>query len=421
MFTKLKFLFTDPVLRGRLFFVIGALVVFRVLAAIPMPGVDAFQLEQFLENNQFFGLLNILSGSGLSTLSLAMLGVGPYITASIIFQLATVLVPKLKELQQEGGEEGRRKITQWSRIATFPLALIQGFGFIALLAQQGVIDPLSGYGLLLALITITAGTYVLMWMGEMVTERGFGNGVSLIIFAGIVATLPQLVAQYFFAFDASQVPMLVTFVGLSLITIFGVVYFTEAERPIEVQYARQARGGASYGSTSTYLPIRVTLAGVMPIIFALSLFLFPQLLAQLFATSSNVILANISSGITAFFQNYWLYGSIYFLLVFFATFFYTGIVFEPEKVSENLQKSGGFIPGIRPGKPTTEYIGDVVSRVTFVGALFFAIVAVLPVILTGVTGNQSLAIGGTSLLIVVSVVIDLIKKIDAQLSLKEYM
>lgn len=420
MFAKLKFLFTDPILRGRLFFVIGALVVFRVLAAIPMPGVDTFQIEQFLEN-QFFGLLNILSGSGLSTLSLVMLGVGPYITASIIFQLSTVLIPKLKELQQEGGEEGKRKITQWSRLATFPLALIQGFSLIAILTQQGVIDPLSGFDLTLALIVITAGTYVLMWIGEMVSERGFGNGVSIIIFAGIVATFPQIIAQYFFSFDASQVPLLVTFIGLGLVTVFGVVYFTEAERPIAVQYARQARGGASYGSTPTYLPIRVTLAGVMPIIFALSLFLFPQLLAQVFATSSNVVLASISGGITAFFQNYWLYGSIYFLLVFFATFFYTGIIFEPEKVSENLQKSGGFIPGIRPGKPTTEYIGDVVSRVTFVGALFFAIIAVLPVILTGITGNQSLAIGGTSLLIVVSVVIDIIKKVDAQLSLKEYM
>lgn len=421
MFAKLKFLFTDPVLRGRLFFIIGALVVFRVLAAIPMPGVDASQLEQFLENNQFFGLLNILSGSGLSTLSLVMLGVGPYITASIIFQLATVLVPKLKELQQEGGEEGKRKITQWSRLATFPLALIQGFSLIALLAQQGVIDPLSGFSLALALTVVAAGTYLLMWIGEMISERGFGNGVSIIIFAGIVATLPQVIGQYFFGFDASQVPTLLMFIGLGLVTIFGVVYFTEAERPIPVHYARQARGGATYGTTQTYLPIRVTLAGVMPIIFALSLFLFPQLLARVFATSSNAILASVSNGITTFFQNYWLYGSIYFLLVFFATFFYTGIVFEPEKVSENLQKSGGFIPGIRPGKPTTEYIEVVVTRVTFVGALFFAIIAVLPVVLTGITGNQALALGGTSLLIVVSVVIDLIKKVDAQLSLKEYM
>lgn len=421
MFAKLKFLFTDPSIRGKLLFVIGAFVVFRVLAAIPMPGIDAFQLQQFLENNQFFGLLNILSGSGLSTLSLVMLGVGPYITASIIFQLGAVLVPKLKELQQEGGEEGRRKVTQWSRLVTFPLALIQGFSLILILSQQGVIDPLSGFDLVLTLITIAAGTYLLMWIGEMISEKGIGNGVSLIIFAGIVATLPQQVAQYFFAFDASQVPTLLAFLGVGLITIAGVVYFTEAERPIAVQYARQARGGATYGSTQTYLPIRVTLAGVMPIIFALSLFLFPQLLAQVFATSTNMILASISSGITAFFQNQWLYGGVYFLLVFFFTFFYTAVVFEPERVSENLQKGGGFIPGIRPGKPTTEYIGNVAGRVTFVGALFFAIIAVLPVALTAITGNQTLALGGTALLIVVSVVIDLIKKVDAQLSLREYM
>ncbi len=420
MFAKLQFLFTDPGIRARLLFVIGAFVVFRVLAAIPMPGIDAFQLQQFLENNQFFGLLNILSGSGLSTLSLVMLGVGPYITASIIFQLATVIVPKLKELQQEGGEEGRRKITQWGRIVTFPLALIQGFSLLLILAQQGVIDPLSGFSLVLALLTVAAGTYLLMWIGEMVSERGIGNGLSLIIFAGIVAVLPQQIAQYFFAFDASQVPTLIAFVAVGIITILGVVYFTEAERPIAVQYARQARGGATYGSTQTYLPIRVTLAGVMPIIFALTLFTFPQLFATLLATSTNGILASIASGITTFFQNQWLYGAAYFLLVFFFTFFYTAVVFEPEKVSENLQKGGGFIPGIRPGKPTTEYIGDVVSRVTFVGALFFAIIAVLPVILTAITGNQSLALGGTALLIVVSVVIDLIKKVDAQLSLREY-
>lgn len=394
---------------------------FRVLAAIPMPGIDAYQLQQFLENNQFFGLLNILSGSGLSTLSVVMLGVGPYITASIIFQLGMVLVPKLKELQQEGGEEGRRKITQWSRVVTFPLALIQGFSLILILSQQGVIDPLTGFDLLLALVTIAAGTYILMWIGEMISEKGIGNGVSLIIFAGIVSALPQQVGQFFYTFDVSQVPILLAFVGIGLLTIAGVVYFTEAERPVPVQYARQARGGATYGSTQTYLPIRVTQAGVMPIIFALSIFLFPQLLAQVFATSSNVILASISSGINTFFQNQWLYGGVYFLLVFFFTFFYTAIVFEPEKVSENLQKGGGFIPGIRPGKPTTEYIGDVASRVTFVGALFFAIIAVLPVILTAITGNQTLALGGTSLLIVVSVVIDSIKKINAQLSLREYM
>lgn len=421
MFAKLKFLFTDSSIRGKILFVLGAFVMFRVLAAIPMPGIDAYQLQQFLENNQFFGLLNILSGSGLSTLSVVMLGVGPYITASIIFQLGMVLVPKLKELQQEGGEEGRRKITQWSRVVTFPLALIQGFSLILILSQQGVIDPLTGFDLLLALVTIAAGTYILMWIGEMISEKGIGNGVSLIIFAGIVSALPQQVGQFFYTFDVSQVPILLAFVGIGLLTIAGVVYFTEAERPVPVQYARQARGGATYGSTQTYLPIRVTQAGVMPIIFALSIFLFPQLLAQVFATSSNVILASISSGINTFFQNQWLYGGVYFLLVFFFTFFYTAIVFEPEKVSENLQKGGGFIPGIRPGKPTTEYIGDVASRVTFVGALFFAIIAVLPVILTAITGNQTLALGGTSLLIVVSVVIDSIKKINAQLSLREYM
>lgn len=421
MFAKLKFLITDAALRNKLLFVIGALVVFRVLAAIPMPGIDASQLAQFLENNQFFGLLSILSGSGLSTLSIVMLGVGPYITASIIFQLATAIIPKMKELQQEGGEEGRRKITQWSRAVTFPLAVIQGFSFLLILSNQGVINPLTGFDKVLALITISAGTYLLMWIGEMISEKGIGNGVSLIIFAGIVASLPQRVAQYFFAFDASQIPMLLAFIVVGIITIIGVVYFTEAERPIPVQYARQARGGASFGSALTYLPIRVTLAGVMPIIFALTMFTFPQVIAQVFATSSHVVLSTMSEWIRIFFANQWLYGISYFVLVFLFTFFYTAVVFEPEKISENLQKGGGFIPGIRPGKPTTEYIQDVTSRVTFIGASFFALIAVLPVVLTAITGNQALALGGTTLLIVVSVVIDIIKKIDAQLSLREYL
>jgi len=422
MWKTVSVLFTDPVLRGRILFVLGALVVFRLLSVIVIPGISPDVVQGILQNNQLLGVLSLLSGGGLSTFSIVMLGVGPYITASIIFQLLTVLVPRLKEMQREEGEEGRKKLNQYSRLAALPLALIQGYALLAILSQSANLPMLAGFELVLALTIIAAGTYLLMWIGEMISERGIGNGVSIIIFAGIVASVPTYIAQYYAKFDPTQIPALIGFLAIAIVTVFVVVYFTEAERPVAVQYARQTRTGTN-GVTNTYLPIRVTQAGVMPIIFALSMFSFPQMFGQIFSAPQYIgtFLGTSAEWVNAFFENQWLYGILYFALVFVFTYFYTAFVFEPETISENLQKGGGFIPGIRPGKPTTEHIGNIVSRVTFVGASFFATIAILPIILQGFTGDASLALGGTALLIVVTVVIDVIKKINAQLSMREYI
>lgn len=417
----LKAIFTDASIRSRVLFIIFILVITRILAVIPIPGVNSDNIAKFLENNSFFGMLNIFSGGGLSTLSIVMLGVGPYITASIIMQLTTVLSPRLKEMYQEEGENGRRRFVQYGRLLTLPLALLQGFALITLLMRQNVIDPLSMPIMIANVLIVTAGTMLMVWLGEQINERGIGNGVSLIIFAGIVAALPTSIGQFFLTFDVSQIPMLVGVILLVLIVIAGIVFITEAERPIHVTYAKQSRlGGQSGISNTSYIPLRLNQAGVVPIIFAISILLFPQLIGQLLATSSMDVLVSFARTINDLIANQWVYGISYFLLVVVFTYFYTAIMFDPEKTSDNLQKSGAFVPGYRPGLPTAEYIGHVLARVTLVGAVFLGTVAVLPVIVQGVTGISTLQIGGTSLLIAISVVLDVMKKVDAQLSMREY-
>jgi preprotein translocase subunit SecY len=417
----IKAIFSDRGLRNRIFFVIGILILTRVLAVIPIPGVDASNLANFLKNNQFFGLLNIFSGGGISSFSIVMLGVGPYITASIIMQLSTVLSPRLKEMYQEEGDAGRRRFVQYGRMLTLPLAILQGFALITLLERQNVIPHLSQSLMITNIIIVTAGTMLMMWLGEQINERGIGNGVSLIIFAGIVAAVPQHLGQFFITFDASQIPMLVGLLLLSVVVIAGVVYVTEAERPVPVTYARQSRvGGTTPLGASTYLPLRLNQAGVVPIIFAISILLFPQLIGQLLATSSQVALQSFARSINSLLANQWIYGSVYFFLVVSFTYFYTAVMFDPEKTAENLQKNGAFIPGFRPGIQTAEYIGYVLGRITFFGAVFLGIVAVLPVVVQAVTGLTAIQVGGTSLLIAISVVLDVIKKVDAQLSMREY-
>ena len=417
---KLKLVWHDASLRKRLFFIGAMLIVFRLLSAIPIPGVDILKLESFLAENQFFGLLNIFSGGGLSNLSIVMLGVGPYITASIIMQLLTMMSPKLKEMYQEEGEAGRAKFAQYSRLLSVPLALIQAFGFLVLLSRSGVLSELALFSTITNVIIVTAGSLLVMWIGEMMTEYGIGNGTSLIIFAGIVSGLPSVVAQLAFTFDPSQVPVYLGFLALALLVVWGVVVVTEAERPIPVTYAKRVRGMKVYGGVSTYLPLRINQAGVIPIIFALSILLFPQMIATVFSAFDNAILHSISTFLTTVFSNSWVYAGLYFVLVFLFTYFYTAVTFDPETISTNLQKNGAFIPGVRPGESTSQYIASVVTRITLVGATFLAVVAILPLAMKGLTGNQSLAIGGTALLIVVSVVLDLIKKIDAQISMREY-
>lgn len=416
---KIRLVVEDETLRTRILFVLGALVVFRLLAAIPIPGVNAAAIEGFL-SNQFVGLLNVFSGGGFSNLSIVMLGVSPYITASIVMQLMTILVPKLKEMYQEEGDAGRARFAQYSRYLSVPLAFIQAFGFLLLLQQQGVVTSLDFMQFVTNVFIIAAGSILVMWIGELITEFGVGNGVSLIIFAGIVATLPSQLAQLIFAFDPSHIPAYIGFFIAGAAIIAGVVFITEAERPIPVTYARRVRGMKVMGGISTYLPLRVNQAGVMPIIFALSILLFPQMIATFLANSSIVWLATGAQAVVNGLANQAIYGVMYFFLVVVFTYFYTAITFEPHQIAKNLQKNGAFIPGVRPGPTTSDYLGNIITRITLVGALFLGVLAVLPIILQYATGITALTIGGTALLIVVSVVLDLVKKIDAQTSIREY-
>lgn len=418
---KCKLVLSDDVLLKRIGFIIFALALFRILAAIPVPGIDPIQLEQFFQNNQFLGFLNIFSGGGLSSLSIVMLGVGPFITASIIMQLLTAVFPSIKSMYQEEGEIGRKKFTQYSRLLTVPLAAIQGFSFIFLLQSQGVIAVLTPIDFAVNLLIIVAGSMLLTWIGELVTEFGVGNGVSIIIFAGIVAGLPQTISQLAFSFDPSQIPLYLTFTIAAVLVTYGVVVMTEAERPVPVTYARAGRaGGQNQSAVSTYLPLRVNQAGVMPIIFALSMLLFPQLIVNFLSQANLGAISQVAQNLVSIPYGAILYGAFYFFLTFVFTFFYTAITFDPNRIADNLQKSGAFVPGVRPGNQTSEYIGRIITRITLVGALFLGAVAVLPLIMQSLTGFTALAIGGTALLIAVSVVLDVVRKVDAQVSLREY-
>ena len=417
---KLRLIFSDQSLRKRIFFVLGILAVTRLFAIVPLPGIDTLRLQSLFAGSEFLNLLNLFSGGGLSNLSIVMLGVGPYITASIIMQLMTVMVPKLKALYQEEGEAGRRRFAQYSRLLTVPLAMIQGYTFIKLLQGQSVLPPLPVSHLAVDILVIVAGSMLLMWLGELITEFGVGNGVSLIIFAGIVSRLPTTVGQLIFTFDLAQLPIYAIGLVIAVLVVLGVVIVTEAERPIPITYAKQVRGGRVYGGLSTYLPLRVNQAGVIPIIFALSILLFPQMIFQFLSQSTVALVSNVSNFVLTMLANTWLYTSAYFVLVFLFTYFYTAVTFDPDSIATNLQKSGAFISGVRPGVATAEYISRILIRLTLVGALFLGAIAVLPLILRSLTGIQALAIGGTALLIVVSVVIDLVKKVDAQISVREY-
>ncbi len=419
-FQKLSLLLSDAALRNRLLFVAGALAITRVLAAIPIPGIDAAQLGLFLANNQFFGLLNLFSGGGLANLSLVMLGVGPYITASIVMQLMTMMVPRLKAMYQEEGEAGRARFAQYTRFLTLPIAAVQGISFLIILERQGVLPALTPFQFGINLVAIVAGSMLLMWIGELISEYGLGNGVSVVIFAGIVAGLPSAISQTLFSFEAAQIPVYLMFVAAALVVIAAVVYITEAERPVPVTYAKRVRGSKFFGGTSTYLPLRLNQAGVIPIIFALSFLLLPQMFGTFFQTSSVPWLASTAGVILGFVANQWLYGIVYFLLVFLFTYFYTAVTFEPNSIAENLQRNGAFIPGIRPGSHTSEYLGRTITRITFVGGLFLGAIAVLPLIVQNLSGIANIAIGGTGLLIVVNVVLDITRRIDAQLSIREY-
>lgn len=407
-------------LRNKVLYVAGLLVVFRIISSIPIPGVDVTRLKEFFANNQLFSLISTFTGGGLSTLSIAMLGVGPYITGSIIMQLLTMIFPSFEQMYKYEGEAGREKFNHYSRLLTVPLAILQGYGLLTLLSKQGVVAHLDLFGWISSLAVITAGTVFLMWLGELISEKKIGNGISLLIFAGIVSRVPTHFSQSFATYDAQQLFTYIGLAAIALIVIAGVVFLTEAQRNIPINYARRVRGSKVYGGVSTYLPMRVNNAGVMPIIFALSILLFPNLIASFFANSSIAFVANAATTINSFLQNQLIYGILYFILVVLFTYFYTAVAFDPKSISENIQKQGGYIPGIRPGNPTSQFLLHLLNRITLVGALFLGIIAVLPQAVRGLTGVQTFTVGGTSLLIVVSVVLEIMKSVDAQLSMYEY-
>ncbi|PIW95296.1 MAG: preprotein translocase subunit SecY [Candidatus Moranbacteria bacterium CG_4_8_14_3_um_filter_34_16] len=420
MFQKIFQIFKIKDLRDKIVFILILLVIFRLAANIPIPGIDQERLKVFFEGNQFFGLLNLFSGRGLSGISIAMLGVGPYITASIIMQLMTMIIPRLEQIYKEEGEAGRQKFNQWTRWITVPLAILQTIGMISLFRSQGILNYQGPYQIFSIAIIATAGTIFLMWLGELITEKKIGNGVSLLIFAGIISGLPSAISGIVAVWDSSQLFSYMLFLAIVLASIGAVVFVTEGQRNIPVSYAKRVRGNKMYGGNSTHLPLRINQAGVIPIIFAISIMLFPGVISSFFSASSNQAVAGIAKSIGNIFQNQWFYGTVYFILVVAFTYFYTAVVFDPQKIAQNLQKQGGYIPGIRPGKNTTEYLYKIMNRVTLSGAAFLGLIAVLPFVVQGFTNIGSVSVGGTGLLIVVSVVIETIKQIEGQLIMRDY-
>ncbi|MFZ5365078.1 MAG: preprotein translocase subunit SecY [Patescibacteria group bacterium] len=420
MWQKLVQIWKIKDLRNSIVFVLAMLAVFRLAAHIPIPGINIENLREFFSSNDILGLMNIFSGGGMQNFSIVMMGVAPYITASIIFQLLAMIIPKLEEMNKE--EAGRQKINQYTRIATIPMALLQAYGMIRILSTspQPIIEDLNPFRFVAMLITITAGTMFLVWIGELISEKKIGNGISLLIFAGIIASIPTALQQVVINFDRSQLITLVVFVAIAVVTIVGVVIITEGQRKIPVSYARRVRGMKMYGGTSTHLPLRVNQAGVIPIIFAISIILFPPMVAQFFVNAQTAFIARLAQFVIDVFQNQWFYGIMYFVLVFGFTYFYTAVIFHPGQIAENLQKQGGFIPGIRPGQHTEQYLNNTIKRITFLGALFLGVIAILPLVMQQATGMTSLVIGGTSLLIVVSVVIETVKQIEAQMVMRDY-
>ena len=406
-------------LRNSLLFVLLMLVIFRIAAHIPAPGIDAAALQQVFAKNQFLGLLNIFSGGTLKNFSIVAMGVMPYITASIIFQLLGMIIPSLEEMQKE--ESGRQKINQWTRLLTVPLGFFQAYGLILLLSRQGqffIGTPLTV--IIYAMVSMTAGTVFLMWLGELISEKNVGNGTSIIILAGIIAGLPTTLSQSLAVYDQSQLVTLILFIVVVIATVVGIVIMNEAQRNIPVQYARHIQGSRLSGGSSSHIPLRLNMGGVIPIIFAISIILFPTVLAQFFVNAKSAFLQHAATATLQLFQNQLFYAVAYFTLVFLFTYFYSAVIFHPEQVAENIQKQGGFIPGIRPGKNTADFLSWVTNRLLLLGASFLSIIAVLPLVVQHFTGNASLVIGGTSVLIIVAVVIDSVKQIEAQLTMREY-
>lgn len=412
--------FKAPDVRKKILFTAGILVIFRIFAHIPVSGVNLDALRTLFSQNQFLGLLDIFSGGTLANFSVMALGLNPYINASIIMQMSTLVFPKLEALQKEG-DEGRRKINQYTRYLTVPLASIQAVGMFTLLRTQGIISIQNPVEIIAFILTMTAGTMFMVWLGELITERGVGNGISILIFAGIVGRLPVLLGQTASTTTSQNLTNIITFSVLGIVVIASIVIVNEATRRVTVYYARRVRGNKIYGGQSTHLPLRLNQAGVIPIIFAVSLILLPSLMASVLAGSSNESLSQIATTITILFDpNGILYNVVYFSLVVVFAFFYTSVVFNPKKIAEEIQKYGGFIPGVRPGTPTAKYLNYILVRITLFGALFLGTIAILPSVASLFTNVQNLILGGTGILIVVSVVLETLKSIEAQLVMRNY-
>lgn len=406
--------------RRKLIYTAAIFLVFRIFAHIPVAGVDVASLKNLFAQNQFLGLLDIFSGGTLRNFSVLALGLNPYINASIILQVLTMVFPKLEEMQKEG-EQGRQKINQYTRFLTVPLAVLQSIGMYALLRSQGIITTLSPFELVTFLLTMTAGTMFAVWLGELITERGVGNGISVLIFAGIIGNLPAVIGRTAATTTSDSLIGVLSFLALGFLVIVSVILVNEATRQLPVHYAKRMRGSKMFGGQSTHLPLRLNQSGVIPIIFAVSLVLLPSLLANFMITSKTPQLISIGQFLTYWFNpNGFVYNFSYFVLVVGFTFFYTAVVFNPKKISEEMQKHGGFIPGIRPGSQTATYLNYILTRLTLVGAAFLGIIAILPSLIRSVTGVETLILGGTGILIVVSVILETYKAIEAQLVMRNY-
>ncbi|MBI2954210.1 MAG: preprotein translocase subunit SecY [Chloroflexi bacterium] len=417
--------FRLPDVRRKLIFTFSILVIFRFIAHVPLPGVDLFKLQQLFQSNQLMGMLDLFSGGAMTNFSVAAMGVYPYITSSIIMQLLVPIIPQLQELSKEG-DAGRKRINQYTHWLTVPLAAMQGYGTAALLNSQGII---SSFGLgpdtllptVAMVLTMSAGTILLVWLGELITENGIGNGVSIIIFGGIVAKMPQLIGQMITRATTGESNLFapLAFIVLGVVTVAAIVVVQEAQRRIPVQYAKRLRGNKMYGGGSTHIPLRVNSAGMIPLIFAMSIMLFPGTIASYFTSSGDQFVASVAQFVAnTFSPNAPIYWALYFILVVGFTFFYTMVIFQQQNLAENLQKYGGFVPGIRPGRPTAEYLNKVLNKITWLGAIFLGAVAILPFFTQGL--GTTLILSSTGLLIVVGVVLDTMKQLEAQLLMRHY-
>lgn len=408
-----------PELKKRLIITAAVFAVYRFVAHIPAPGIDNQSLKAIFNSSQFLTLLDVFSGGTLGNFSIMALSLGPYINASIIIQMLTVLVPSLEALQKEG-DYGRQKIANYTRLITIPLSIVQAFGLIMLLKNRQLITIDNPINLISMVITLVAGTIFLMWLGEIINDYGLGNGTSLIIFAGIVSRLPVSIFQTASVVESSNFTNILVFAAVSFFVVYFVVKMSEATRQIAITYARRSSSTGA-GRQATYLPLRLNQAGVIPIIFAVSLMLVPGLIANTFQASSNLALANLAKNVNNYLGPQGVtYNLLYFLLIIFFTYFYTAVVFNPEKIADEIKKHGGFIPGVRPGKATSVYLSQILNRITLAGAFFLGIVAVMPSVISGFSGITTLSVGGTGILIVISVVLEILRSVESQMVMHNY-